>query len=203
MRKRLYLWMMIASMMMSVCACSSESKDEQQIPEGHEIFFEVDCGEKVEDETLIALAEELLVEENDFCYKMSCDWVDSVDDSKQYEIDGGIYFLVTEDGISSWEDYEDMARSYYVETYVQEKFTPYYVPNVYREMDGKLYRAMADGVGNVLIEDSVEVYERPDGLFYVTILTETDMVGSKNTYILERVGEGKHMFRIVAKTALL
>lgn len=203
MRKVLYLFVVIVAMGMSLCACSSEGEDEQQIPEGHEIFFEVERGDRVEDETVIALVRELLVEENAFCFKMSCDWVDSIDQSQQYELDGGIYFLVIEENISSWSDYEDMARSYYTESYIQDEFTPYYVPNVYRENDGKLYRAMADGIGNSLIEDSIEVYERADGLYYVTVLTNSDMEGSKNTYILEKVGEGKHMFRIVAKTGLL
>lgn len=203
MKKILCLLAMIVAMMMSLCACSSESKDEQLVIEGHEIFYEVERGDRVEDEAMIALVRELLVEENDFYFKMSCDWVDSIDQSQQYEMDGGIYFPVIEEGISSWSDYEDMARSYYTESYIQDEFTPYYVPHVYREDDGKLYRAMADGIGNSLIEDSVEVYEREDGLYYVTVLTNSDMEGSKNTYILEKVGEGKHMFRIVAKTGLL
>lgn len=163
----------------------------------------VEMSEKIEDETVLSLVQELLLEENAFYFKLSCGWPDYVDDTKQYEIDGGVYFLVTEDGISSWEDYEDMARSYYVDTYIQEVFTPYYVPSVFVEHDGKLYRAMADGVWSGLTEESIEVFKRPDGLYYATILTESDMEGSKNTYILEKVGEGKHMFRIVAKTGLL
>lgn len=203
MGKRLYLWMMIVAMGMSLCGCSSEGKDEQQVIEGHEIFYEVERGDRVEDEAMITLVRELLVEENAFYFKMSCDWVDSIDQSQQCELDGGIYFPVIEEGISSWSDYEDMARSYYTESYIQEEFTPYYVPHVYKEHDGKLYRAMADGIGNSLIEDSVEVYQRADGLYYVTVLTNSDMEGSKNTYILEKVGEGKHMFRIAAKTGLL
>ena len=117
------------------------------LPGGDEIFFEVERGDRVEDEAVIALVRELLVEENAFCFKMSCDWVDSIDQSQQYEL--------------------------------------------------------ADGIGIPLIEDSVEIYEREDGLYYVTVLTNSDMEGSKNTYILEKVGEGKHMFRIVAKTGLL
>lgn len=163
----------------------------------------VEMSEKIEDETFLSHVKELLLEENDFYFKLSCNWVDSIDDTKPYEIEGGVYYLVIEDGISSWRDYEDMARSYYVEPYIQDIFTPYYVPNVYVEKDGKLYRAMADGIGDTLIENSVEVYKRPDGLYYVTILTESDMASSKNSYILEKVSEGKHMFRIVAKTGLL
>lgn len=175
----------------------------QKIMEGSQMFEMSKNGGQVEDEAILSNIENLLMEENKFYSKLSCEWTEAIDDTKQYEINDSVYYLVIEDGVTSWEYYENIARTFYAESYIQEKFTPHYVPHVYVEQEGRLYRAMADGIGDSLVADSIEVYERADGLYYVAILTETDMEGSKNSYILEKALDAPYGFIIVAKTSLL
>ena len=85
------------------------------------------------------------------------------------DVDGCPYYRVLE--ADSWRYYEDIAKDYYSEDYFKEGFTKTYIEEykLFMEVDGKLYRAAADGVVPAYIEDSIQLWKVDGNTYYATI----------------------------------
>lgn len=154
---------------------------------------------KITDPEMIAAVKELLLAEQDLCFHLSVEWTDSVDLSKEYKFKGdkNVYYRVTEEGITSWEDYENIAKEIYTEAYITEEFNPRY-KNLYVEKKGKLYRAIADGVGTPIVEDSIEIFESTEGRFYVAVFERNVSEEFETSRIIE-VAEGSKYGYLIAE----
>ncbi len=139
---------------------------------------------------------ELIINENQFIIKMDTEWPD--ENAEEIECNGGLYLLV---GESSWSEYESMARNYYSDNYVSSVFTPWYVEDTqtFLELDGKLYRAQTDGIGQPVKEDSVEIWEIAEGLYYVTVLVDTDDQPIVRVYIVQEDSDKEYGYIILNK----
>lgn len=69
------------------------------------------------------------------------------------------------------------------------------------ELDGKLYRAEADGIGIPVKEDSIDIWEIAEGLYYVTVLLDTDDQTTVRVYILQEDSDKEYGFTILNKYA--
>ena len=139
---------------------------------------------------------ELIINENQFIIKMDTEWPD--ENAEEIEYNGGLYLLA---GESSWSEYESMARNYYSDNYVSSVFTPWYVEDTqtFLELDGKLYRAQTDGIGQPVKEDSVEIWEIAEGLYYVTVLVDTDDQPIVRVYIVQEDSDKEYGYIILNK----
>ena len=139
---------------------------------------------------------ELIINENQFIIKMDTEWPD--ENAEEIEYNGGLYLLA---GESSWSEYESMARNYYSDNYVSSVFTPWYVEDTqtFLELDGKLYRAETDGIGQPVKEDSVEIWEIAEGLYYVTVLVDTDDQPIVRVYIVQEDSDKEYGYIILNK----
>ncbi|MGN0426860.1 MAG: hypothetical protein ACI4F0_03575 [Agathobacter sp.] len=155
------------------------------------------CFENVIDDAQVTdKIEELIINENQFIIKMDTEWPD--ENAEEIEYNEGLYLLV---GESSWSEYESMARNYYSDNYVSSVFTPWYVEDTqtFLELDGKLYRAEADGIGQPVKEDSVEIWEIAEGLYYVTVLVDTDDQTIVRVYIVQEDLDKEYGYIILNK----
>ena len=100
------------------------------------------------------------------------EWQCEMDFDQSIDVDGRPYYRVLE--ADSWAYYEDIARNYYEEEYFEEEFTKTYIEEhkLFVEADGKLYRAAADGVVPVYIEDSIQLWKVDEYTYYATIRAE-------------------------------
>lgn len=139
---------------------------------------------------------ELIINENQFIIKMDTEWPD--ENAEEIEYNGGLYLLA---GESSWSEYECMARNYYSDNYVSSVFTPWYVEDTqtFLELDGKLYRAQTDGIGQPVKEDSVEIWEIAEGMYYVTVLVDTDDQPIVRVYIVQEDSDKEYGYIILNK----
>lgn len=98
------------------------------------------------------------------------EWQCEMDFDQSVDVDGRPYYRVLE--ADSWAYYEDIARNYYSEEYLAENFTKVYIEEceLFVEVDGKLYRAAADGVVPVYLEDSIQLWKVDEYTYYATIV---------------------------------
>ena len=76
----------------------------------------------------------------------------------------------------SWAYYEEKAENIYYDPYVQKVFTPEYLGNIYAEVDGRLYRAEADGFVWGIDEDSIKIWKQDwVGSYIVTAKEQNEM----------------------------
>ena len=126
---------------------------------------------KITDPEMIAAVTELIKAEKEFMYELHCVWPEN---SKQYKINGNIYRIVDKEVATSWADYEEVAKNYYTDEYVENEFTPFYteLTKTFVEKKGRLYRAESDGIVNGLIEGSIEIFESTDNRYYVSFFED-------------------------------
>ncbi|MCD8380474.1 MAG: hypothetical protein LUC95_09225 [Lachnospiraceae bacterium] len=118
----------------------------------------------------------------------------AIDLNTTITVDGMTYCLVTEEGITSFGDYEALAKEIYTEDYVEQLFTPQY-SGYFAEADGKLYRVNADSSFMSIDEDSICIYQQgsTDGVYIVTANTDTDIIpveGTTRIFVIQ-VNEAK------------
>lgn len=150
----------------------------------------------VDDEDMKAKVSELISEETKFINKLDTEWPNN---ETIYEMNGGQYLLVEE--AENWVYYEDLARNYYAESYIKEIFNPWYTDDgrIFLEKDGKLYRSMSDGIGSVIINDSIKLWQMEENLYYVTMLFESDAEEDIRGFILRNAPDKKYGFEIIEK----
>lgn len=215
MKKRVISFLLILVTSMLCLGCSKDSdtnadqpvvdNDKQEVEQTVENSEEQETEEdsigrtKITDPEMIATVKELLLAEQDLLFHLSVKWTDSVDLSKEYKFKGdeNIYYRVTEEGITSWDDYENIAKEIYTEAYITEEFNPMY-KNIYVEKKGKLYRAIADGVGTPIVEDSIEIFESTEGRFYVAVF-ECNVDGEFETSRIIEAAEGSKYGYLIAE----
>lgn len=166
----------------------------QDTQQEEETEVEVQSQTKIVDEEVIADIVALLQAEYQFERHMSSEW--PVDETQTHKEGNNVYYLVTEEGATSWEYYEKQAREIYTESYVKEVFVPQY-KRLYVEENGRLYRTMADGIVNPLVEDSIEVFESTEGRYYVSVF-ENGIDGEYETSRIIEVAEGSKYGYLVA-----
>lgn len=152
----------------------------------------------IEEAEVMEKIEELIINETQFILKMDTEWPD--ENAEEIEYNGGLYLLV---GEFSWSEYESMARHYYSDNYIASVFTPWYFKctQTFLELDGKLYRAEADGIGIPVKEDSIDIWEIAKGLYYVTVLLDTDDQTTVRVYIVQEDSDKEYGFTILNKYA--
>lgn len=151
----------------------------------------------VTDANIINQITNLLQEENKFDFMLNCEY--GYDDTQDmYQINGASVFLVEE--ASSWEYYEELARKYYSESYIENEFTPFYLGNVYIEEGGKLYRTISDGIVNPIIDSTIKVWQSDNGKYYALITAYSSGYGFYTQgYILDLSEDSIYGFEIVDK----
>ena len=152
----------------------------------------------IEEAEVMDKIEELIINETQFILKMDTEWPD--ENEEEIEYNGGLYLLV---GDFSWSEYESMARHYYSDNYIASVFTPWYLEDTqtFLELNGKLYRAEADGIGIPVKEDSIDIWEIAKGLYYVTVLLDTDDQTTVRVYIVQEDSDKEYGFTILNKYA--
>lgn len=206
--KKKVLSVLLVLMMSVLClGCGKDKEVDQPVTDTQKVEedtqkeepeVEVQSQTKVEDEKILAAVKDLLLAEQKLYFHLSCEWTDSVDLTKEYTFKGheGVYYLVTEEGATSWKYYEDQAKEIYSAEYVEKEFNPMY-EHVYLEKNGKLYRAVADGVGTPIVEDSIEVFKSTEGRYYVALF-ERNASGEFETSRIVEIAEGsKYGYLIV------
>lgn len=160
------------------------------------LYSELSKDSLVTDASMLQNALELVMNENAFVTKLDTVWPDS---DVVYEINGGQYLLVEE--ATSWNYYEALARKYYSEEYIKEEFTPWYTEDgrVFFEQDGKLYRAMSDGIGTSVISDTIEVWQVEENLYYITIQYDSDVEDDVRGFVVRKSDDKEYGFEIVEK----
>lgn len=150
----------------------------------------------IEEAEVMEKIEELIINETQFILKMDTEWPD--ENAEEIEYNGGLYLLV---GEFLWSEYESMARHYYSDNYIASVFTPWYFKctQTFLELDGKLYRAEADGIGIPVKEDSIDIWEIAEGLYYVTVLLDTDDQTTVRVYIVQEDSDKEYGFIILNK----
>lgn len=209
MKKKIFSVILVFVMSVLCIGCGKDKEADQPVTDTENVVedtqqeeateVEVQSQTKVEDEEMIAAVKELLLAEQKLHFHLSCAWTDSVDLTKEYELDGkeSIYYLVTEEGATSWEYYESQAREIYTAEYIAEEFNPMY-SRVYVENDGKLYRALADGVETPIVEDCIEIFESTEGRYYVAVF-ERNVDGEFETSRIIEVAEGSKYGYLIAE----
>ena len=86
----------------------------------------------------------------------------------------------------SWEYYEQKAENIYDDIYIQEVFTPCYLGNLYAEVDGKLYRAEADGFAWGIDEDSIKIWKQDWGNRYIATAKEQNEMTTDVLFIIRK-----------------
>lgn len=150
----------------------------------------------IDDAEVMDKIEELIINETRFILKMDTEWPD--ENAEEIEYNGSLYLLV---GEFSWSEYESMARHYYSDHYIASVFTPWYLEDTqtFLELDGKLYRAEADGIGIPVKEDSIDIWEIAEGLYYVTVLLDTDDQTTVRVFIVQEDSDKEYGFTILNK----
>lgn len=203
MKKRVLSILLILVVAVLCIGCGKDDKADQpdtntevveDTQQEEETEVEVQSQSKIVDETVVANIQALLKAEYEFERHMSSEW--PVDDTIIHKEGNNVYYLVTEEGATSWDYYEKQARDIYTETYVKEEFVPRY-KRLYVEEDGRLYRTMADGIVNPLVEDSIEVFESSEGRYYVSVF-ENGIDGEYETSRIVEVAEGSKYGYLVA-----
>lgn len=168
------------------------------VPQEEEYSVSKD-GIPVTDEKIITDILALVENENHFITKIDTEWPDT---QQKYEIDNREYLLVEEG--TSWDDYEEQAGNYYSEVFVEENFSVWYTEHTktFVEKDGKLYRAMSDGIGISLKSDTIQISQLKDAWYYVTIETESDVEGSMNCYLVRTAENKPYGFEIADKGSI-
>lgn len=182
MKNRVLCVVLVLMMAMLCIGCSKKSdanvdqpvvngvQDEIQEPESTEEEDSIGR-KKITDPEMIAAVTELIKAEKEFMYELHCVWPEN---SKQYKINGNIYRIVDKEVATSWADYEEVAKNYYTDEYVENEFTPFYteLTKTFVEKKGRLYRAESDGIVNGLIEGSIEIFESTEGRYYVSFFED-------------------------------
>jgi len=203
MKKRVLSILLILVVAVLCIGCGKDDKADQpdtntevveDTQQEEETEVEVQSQSKIVDETVVANIQALLKAEYEFERHMSSEW--PVDDTIIHKEGNNVYYLVTEEGATSWDYYEKQARDIYTETYVKEEFVPRY-KRLYVEENGRLYRTMADGIVNPLVEDSIEVFESSEGRYYVSVF-ENGIDGEYETSRIVEVAEGSKYGYLVA-----
>ena len=204
MKKRVLSFLLVLVMSVLCLGCGKDKEADQPVTDTEvvvedtqqeeETEVEVQSQSKIEDETVVADIKALLQAEYEFERHMSSEW--PVDDTKIHKEGNYVYYLVTEEGATSWDYYEKQARDIYTETYVKEDFVPRY-RRLYVEVDGRLYRTMADGIVNPLVEESIEVFESSEGKYYVSVF-ENGIDGVYETSRIVEIAEGSKYGYLVA-----
>lgn len=212
MKKVVYISLLFGALLLFI-GCSNNSKDkiensemetdnigqedgaqdsvEKQLEEAANLCFKT-C---ISDEKFIDNIEAFIIDENQFINKMETEWPS--EGAEQVEYNDSSYLLV---GEFSWVEYEKKAMKFYSEDYVKTVFTPEYKTNsnLFIELEGKLYRAMADGIGRGIKEDSTTVWQIAQGLYYVIVRVEYDQL-DVCVYIVEENSDKECGFEIVNK----
>ena len=201
--------MLIFIMLMLCVGCGKDKEADQPVTDTESVVedtqqeetteVEVQSQSKIEDEKMLAAVKELLIAEQKLLFDLDVEWTDSVDLTKEYKFDDdeNVYYLVTEEGVTSWEYYETLAKEIYTAEYVAEEFNPMY-KKLYIEDDGKLYRALADGVGTPIVEDSIEIFESTEGRYYVAVF-ERNVDGEFETSRIIEVAEDSKYGYLIAE----
>jgi len=166
--------------------------------EYHIIYEELPQESLVTDETIIKRVLGLLLDEMKLTNVIVSEC--RTDDEQEIEEDGRLYYRVLD--ADNWSYYEEQAKQYYSERYLKEEFTGKYLEEtkLYVEKDGKLYRALADSSVGALIEDSIEIWEKENGTYYVTIAENTvDGSGYLRGYEVKLAEGSVYGFEIVDK----
>ncbi len=166
-----------------------------------EFYQNKENGTVVTDEEIIGQILHLLQDEHNFEYKLSCE--PGFDGTQEKaKVNGQTVFLIEE--ATSWDYYENLARKYYSDEYIESHFTPFYLGTVYMEEDGKLYRAFSDGVGTTLIGSTIKVWQGKNGKFYVSINKDSVGGGEHPTgYMIGLSENSNYEFEILDKVILL
>ena len=157
---------------------------------------------KIEDVQVIADVTELIKAEKAFVYELDCVWPEN---EKQYKISGKMYRIVDKEVATSWEDYEEAAKNYYTEEYIEEEFTPFYTgtTKTFVEKKGRLYRAESDGVANPLVEGSIEIFESTDGKYYVSFFEDAGGEEWEQAYLVKPAEDKPYGYVIVEKIGVV
>lgn len=208
MKKHVLSFLLILVMSVLCLGCGKDKEADQPVTntenvvedtqQEEETEVEIQSQSKIEDEKMLAAVKELLLAEQKLLFHLDVEWTDSVDLTKEYKFDDeNVYYLVTEEGATSWEYYENLAKEIYTAEYITEEFNTMY-KNVYIEDDGKLYRALADGVGTPIVEDSIEIFESTEGRYYVAVF-ERNVDGEFETSRIIEVAEGSKYGYLIAE----
>lgn len=206
MKKKVLSALLVLMMSVLCLGCGKDKEVDQPVTDTQKVVedtqkeepkVEVQSQTKVEDEKVLAAVKGLLLAEQKLYFHLSCEWTEYVDLTKEYKFKGhdGVYYLVTEEGATSWAYYENQAKEIYSAEYVEKEFNPMY-ENVYLEKNGKLYRALADGVGTPIVEDSIEIFENTEGRYYVSVFERNASEEFETARIIEIVEGSKYGFLI-------
>lgn len=206
MKKKIFSIMLVLLMSVLCIGCGKDKEADQPVTDTENVVdtqqeeeteVEVQSQSRIEDEEMIAAVKELLLAEQKLNFHLSCAWTDSVDLTKEYELDGegSIYYLVTEEGATSWEYYENQAKEIYTPEYISEEFNPMY-KHIYVEDDGRLYRGLADGVETPIVEDSIEIFESTEGRYYVAVFERNVDGEFETSRIIEVAEDSKYGYLI-------
>ena len=162
------------------------------------VYSELSRDTIVSDEEMVSKVLQLLLDEKELIYTLDCEC--EMDFEDFYEVNGILYYRVVE--ADNWDYYEDIARNYYTEDYLERKFNQRYMVDtkLFVESNGKLYRSQADGVIESFYEDAIEVWQAEAGMYYVTILANTVGGGDfYRGYIIQMSENNSYGFEIVDK----
>ena len=181
---------------------TQETEPTEEAPEEESTVPENVGRVKIKDAQVIAQVTELIKAEKAFVYELDCVWPEN---EKQYKFNGISYRMVDENVATSWKDYEEAAKRYYTDTYVENEFTPYYteLTKTFIEKKGRLYRAEADGVGTPLIEGTVEIFESTGGKYYVSFFEDCAGEEMEQAYLIIPAEDKPYGYVIVEKIGVI
>lgn len=184
----------------STSGTTEKESEENDLLNQDDLGDEELCFEVVVDEEIIKNITDLIMAERELCFKLECET--KVDEDITCTIEGIEYSLVCEDGIQTWSDYEEVAKLYYSNDYVERIFTPRYFEDspVFVEQNGSLYRTEADGIVFSLDEESVKVWKISDDVLYVTVIEESvSELSATGGYVVQKAKQKPFCWEIISQ----
>ena len=148
---------------------------------------------------------ELLNERYDLLDELLSRWSDAVDNKKSISVkltDDNETVMYRVKVADSWEYYEEKAENIYDDAYIQEVFTPYYMGNLYAEVDGKLYRAEADGFVWGIDEASIKIWKQQGDNRYVVTGKEQNEIASDVLFVIRKADNKENKYEIIDEIGL-
>ena len=147
---------------------------------------------------------ELLDERYDLLNELLSAWDSTVDSKDSISVkltDGQETVMYRVKVADSWTYYEEKAKELYYDPYVQKVFTPYYLGNLYDEVDGKLYRMEADGFAWGIEEDSIKIWKQ-DGLGSYIVTAKEQNEEATDVQFIIRKDDTDNKYKIVDEVEL-
>ena len=181
------------------------SETAENITENKEFIIQGVPLDRASERTVYSDIIHLLNERYDLLNELLCEWISTVDSRDSISVnlpDDRETVMYRVKVADSWEYYEQKAENIYDDIYIQEAFTPYYLGNLYTEVDDKLYRAEADGFVWGIDESSIKIWEQQGDNRYVVTAKDQSETASDVIFVIRKVENKDNKYEIIAEIGL-